>query len=736
MVRRATHRRCCTSVRRVPLELQNARNECGLACLAMVAGYFDGHTRLHDVRRRFAGHSHGLTLKSLAEFATQLGLASRGVRAEPQDLRRLNTPAVLHWNMDHFVVLVAVKRKGCVIHDPALGRTLCSWKEVGERFTGVVLELWPLESEVDLQDERGVAGAKVDNSPTYAFGLAEILSMVSGRRWQIVWVLILSLMVQIMVLLSPWHVQWTVDEALMSGDTHLIGVLCLGFGLLLLCRVVTHVLRGLLVIYLGHGVSFQLACRLLAHLLRLPLPWFEGRHVGDITSRFSSLQPVRDLLTQGAAAALVDLLMVVLSLALMFVYSPTLAGLVLAVHVGFTAVHICFVPRLKRFAMGMVVTQATEHSHLLESIRSIHNVKVYNQEPQRLDQWQRRHVRTLSASMSMQRTQLGIGSAAMLISGAELIALVYLVSHKVLDGGFSLGMLFAFLSYRGHFTERLRGLVEQLVGMRTLQVHLQRLGEIWCETPESLGTSRSSAANTVVPKGSLDMCAVYYRHSLGTGNTTGAGSWVLAQLDLSVAEGEFVAIIGASGGGKTTLLKLLMGLISPSQGRVEWGGHVVESEVAAALRARSGCVLQGDAFFTGSVAENISFFDELDIDRLEHCLAAVRMLDVLQRMPMRYNTQVGDIGLGLSSGQMQRLLLARALYRDPQFLFLDEGTANLDTQSAALIYDLVKNLACTRIVVTHDLGFAACADRVVQLVDGGLRPVSLAAKNAVVASAG
>ena len=703
----------------------------------MVAGYFDKRTRLFDVRRRFAGHSHGLTLKSLAEYATQLGLASRGVRAEPQDLHRINTPAVLHWNMDHFVVLVAVKRKGCVIHDPALGRTLCSWTEVGERFTGVVLELWPLESEVDAQDKLGAVGLKVHNNPAQDFGLAEIFSMVSGSRWQIAWVLILSLAVQVMVLLSPWHVQWTVDEALVSGDTHLIGVLCLGFGLLLVCRVVTHVLRGLLVIYLGHGVSFQLACRLLAHLLRLPLPWFEARHVGDITSRFSSLQPVRDLLTQGAAAALVDLLMVLLSLALMFVYSPTLAGLVLAVHVSFIGVHICFVPRLKRFALGLVVAQATEHSHLLESIRSIHNVKVYSQEHQRLDHWQRRHVRTLSASMSMQRTQLGIGSAAMLVSGAELIALVYLVSHKVLDGGFSLGMLFAFLSYRGHFTERLRGLVDQLVGMRTLQVHLQRLGEIWCETPESLGENGASINDTVVPKGSLDMCGVYYRHGLGTGAGAGTGAepWVLAQLDLSVAEGEFVAIIGASGGGKTTLLKLLMGLISPSQGRVEWGGRVVEREVATALRARSGCVLQGDAFFTGSVAENISFFDELDLDRLEHCLAAVRMLDVLQRMPMRYNTQVGDIGLGLSSGQMQRLLLARALYRDPQFLFLDEGTANLDTHSAALIHELVKNLECTRIVVTHDLGFAACADRVLQLVDGGLRPVILAAKSAVVASA-
>jgi ATP-binding cassette subfamily B protein RaxB len=291
-------------------------------------------------------------------------------------------------------------------------------------------------------------------------------------------------------------------------------------------------------------------------------------------------------------------------------------------------------------------------------------------------------------------------------------------------------MLFAFLSYRGHFTERLRGLVEQLVGLRTLQVHLQRLAEIWCERPESLAPNGYTPNDVIVPDGDspLNLCDVSYRH-----NAT--SPWVFAQLNLTVGSGEFIAVIGPSGGGKTTLLKLFMGLIAPSQGRVEWGGRQIIGEMSAAIRARSGCVLQGDAFFTGSIAENISFFEALDIDRLEYCLAAVQMLEVLQQMPMRYNTQVGDIGLGLSSGQMQRLLLARALYRDPQFLFLDEGTANLDTHSAGLIHALVKSLACTRIVVTHDLGFAACADRVVQLEGGRLRPVTLATRSAVVASA-
>ncbi len=710
-------------MRRVPLEMQHARAECGLACLAMVAGYFDRQCSLTGLRRRFAGHYHGLTLKNIAGYAQALGMTSRGLRAEPEDLRRIKVPAILHWNMDHFVVLVSVKRKGCLIHDPAQGRIFCSWSELGKCFTGVVLELWPGEEATGAQSKQTPGfGAQASD-----FTLVDLWRMISASRGQIVWVLVLTLALQVMVLVGPWHVQWTVDEALLSGDVHLIGVLCLGFGLLLICRVLTFGLRGLLVMYLGHGVSFQLACQLLARLLRLPLTWFEQRHVGDIISRFGSLQPVRDLLTQGAAAAVVDLLMVLLSLLLMFVYSAALAGLVLAVHGVFMLAHLCFVPRLKRYAMGLVVAQATEQSHLLESIRAIHNVKVYSQEAERLRQWQQLHAHTLGASMSLHRTQLGLATAAMVTGGAELIFIVYLVAHQVLDGAFTLGMLFAFLSYRGQFTERLRGLVDQLVGLRTLQVHLQRLGEIWCETPEAIALDPSESCGPSEPS-PLQLCNVRYQHNQ-------ASAWVLDGVNLTIAPGEFVAIIGPSGGGKTTLLKLLMGLIMPTEGHIQWGELRLAGDVCAALRSRSGCVLHADAFFSGSIAENITFFAQQDMQRLERCLAAVGMLDVLKQMPMRFNTQVGDIGTGLSSGQMQRLLLARALYRDPQFLFLDEGTANLDPHSAAVIHQLVQQLNCTRIVVTHDLSFAAHADRVLRLDGGGLSEVTLAARTAVVVSA-
>ena len=712
---------------RVPVELQSLRSECGLACLAMVAGYHDRQTDLWTLRRRFGGQDVGFTLKDLAGIARELGYLARGLRAEPEHLIKLQLPAILHWNLDHFVVLARVGRKHCVIHDPAKGRIHCSWNEIEDRFTGVALELWPAaEGPARGRPQRYAPAA--DTSAAPRLPLSQLWQWAVGAKSQVAWIVVLSLLLQIMVLAAPWHVQWTVDEALVAGDEHLVGVLCAGFALLLMCRVLTHLLRGLLVVHLGHLLSFQLACRLLSHLLHLPLSWFEGRHVGDIASRFASLQPLREWLTQGAAAMVVDGLMVMLSLFLMFVYSPALAALVGGIHGLYLVIQLSFVPRLRRFAMGAVVAQAAEQSHLLQSVQTMHNVKTYTLEAQRQEQWQRLHSRTLQQSLGLQLQQLGLGTGALLVGGAELIVLIYLIAHEVLLGAFSLGMLFAFLSYRSHFTDRLAGLAEQLMSLRALQVHLQRVGELWAEPAEAPAPVRWNTEFIDGGQQRLSLQGASYRYH-------GRQANLIDRLDISIEAGEFVAVVGVSGCGKSTLLKLMMGLLAPTEGAVLWGERVLTEEAIQPYRRVCACVLQGDGFFSGSLLENIALFDVPDLERVQACLHEVDMARDVAKLPMGLHTQVGDIGENFSTGQLQRLLLARALYRQPQFLFLDEATANLDAASASMVQQLVSSLSCMRLVVTHDLDFAACADRAFELRDGKLCPLSRPLRNAGVQSA-
>ena len=686
--------------------LQGEANECGLACLAMVAGAYhrqrNTHWHLGELRRRFARFGWGATLGDLKSTASELGLAARGLRAEPSHLKQLRLPAILHWNLNHFVVLVRVGVTGCVIHDPALGRIRVSWAALGEHFSGVVLELWPEASSIG-------ASVAADEAVRASLGLGDLWAAIQLGRGDVSWVLVLSVLAQVLLLLGPLHLQWTVDEALLAGDTHLLAVLAVGFAIVLALRSTADWLRGLVVVHLSAACSMQLASRLLRQLIALPVTWFEARRVGDVASRFASLRPVRDFISQGAAAMIVDALVVLISLLLMLVYVPWLAGLVLLWHCVYLLAYAAITPSLRRLGLAGVVAEAAEESHVLETIRAIHSVKVYDQAGPRHERWQSLHAAALDRGIRLGQRQLGVQVVAGLAAGAELILTLYLLAHEVLAGTLSLGMLFAFVTYRGHFAGALASGVEHVLALRMLRIHLTRIEDIWCAQAET-HPPVTSASKRVEDADSVERPGVVVE-LVRVAMAYDGGAKLFDDLTLSVRAGEFVAVVGPSGAGKTTLLKAILGLL-PVSGVVRVDGRAPRSAVSV------GCVLQEDGFFAGSIADNVCLFQPPDEDRLLACLADVGMLDVVRGLPMSLDTQVGDIGLGFSSGQMQRLMLARALYRGPELLVLDEGTANLDKASAAAVHGLVSGLTCTRVVVTHDLEFARTADRVLAL-DGG-----------------
>jgi ATP-binding cassette subfamily B protein RaxB len=673
--------------------LQTEAAECGLVCLAMVAGYHGYHVDLVTLRHRHSLSLKGANLAELSRLAGRMGLSARPLRLSLDELAHLRLPAVLHWDMNHFVVLESVRGDACVIHDPARGRRSMTLASLSPHFTGVALELSRSE---DFQ--RG--------DDTGGLDLRVIWRSMRGVKSALAQVLLLSAALQIFALVSPFFIQLVVDQAILSEDQDLLTVLGLGFLLLAVLRVAVRAARSWVLLYFGTSLNLQLVTNLFRHLLRLPTSFFEKRHVGDIVSRFGSMNRIQDTLTSQLVAALLDGVMAVATLAMMLVYDVRLGLLVVGVVLFYGLLRWSMFRPLREATEEKIVRKAQEDSNFLETVRGARAVKIFNAESGRQAAWQNRVVDRFNASIRLGRLSIIYSALNGVLFGAANIAVIWIGAKAVLAGGFSVGMLYAFLSYKSQFTDRAGSLIEHWVDLRMLDLHLNRVGDI-ALSEEEPDLDRGQGGTAI--EGRLSVCGVSFRYAQGEPR-------VLDGVEFEVSPGESVALVGPSGCGKTTLLKIMLGLLLPEEGEVRVDGTNIRALGMKRFRAGIGAVMQDDRLFAGSIAENISFFDEQpDIARIEEAARLAAVHADIQAMPMTYDTLVGDMGTVLSGGQQQRVLLARALYRRPGILFLDEATSHLDAGREAEVNAAIAGLDITRVIIAHRQSTIRSADRVVDL---------------------
>lgn len=675
---------------------QSEAAECGLACLAMVADAHGRSVGLPEMRRRFALSLKGTKLNHLITIAQQLGFQTRPLRLEMEDLGKLTLPCILHWDLNHFVVLTKVGKSRVTILDPAVGERKLILDEVSKHFTGVALELTP-SAEFKLQKSAPAVSARQLTGP------------VRGLWRALAQILALSVALQVFVVLAPFFMQWVVDQVLVSADRDLLVVLGLGFGLALLLQIGIGLLRGWSVVYLSSRLGLQWMGNVFAHLLRLPLDFFEKRHLGDVTSRMGSVQAIQRTLTTSFVEALIDGLMAVVTFALMLIYSWKLALVtVLAVALYLCIRAIAYRPVRDRTEQQLVAA-ARQQSHLLESLRGMKSLKVAGEEPQRRATYENLMTETVNQDVRLARMGLGFNSASQMVFGIERIAVIWIGAVLALQNVFSVGMLIAYLAYKDQFAQRMSALIDKWVEFRMLRLHGERLADIVLTPPEDA----HGAPQGLPPVDTrIEVEKLSFRYADGE-------PWVLKDCSFTVEPGESVAIIGASGCGKTTLVKLLLGLLVPTEGTIRVGGHDLHKLGPRNVRAIVGAVMQDDQLFAGSVADNISFFDpEYDQARIEAAARLAAVHDEIAAMPMGYHSLIGDMGSSLSGGQKQRVILARALYRNPKLLFLDEATSHLDVMKERLVNEAVKLLQLTKIIVAHRPETIASADRVLVMEQG------------------
>jgi ATP-binding cassette subfamily B protein RaxB len=688
---------------RTRLILQSERAECGLACIAMLASAHGLEIDLPGLRARHFVSTKGATLKDLIGVARALQLETRALRCEIDELDQIRLPAMLHWRLDHFVVLVARRGKRYIINDPAVGRCTVSAEEMNRSFTGIVLEAWP--------------------SPTFArrdlrrrLRLGAVIPRTKGLVQSIVILFVFAFGLQFISLSLPILQQFVIDDALVTADENLLTIIAVAMSVMLLGKAAVVAIRALVQRNLSASLSVIVPSHVFRHMAELPCAWFEQRFAADIMNRVESGNTIHHTLTSSIITVGIDSIVAVIAIVVMVLYSPLLTVIVVASFLVYGAVRALWYNMLREQSQGAIVQAAKVQSVLLETMRGIATLKLFNSVNLRHE----RYLAFLSRSVRLQSkiatSNVGFTFAHDLVVGVETVLVLVIGARAVMRGELTVGMLVAFFSFRDHFINSATSLINVVVEFRMLSIHLDRLADILLTPREEAEALPYLGAPAVT--GTIELRAVAFRYGANEPD-------VLKDCSLAVEAGQCVAIVGPSGAGKSTLLKLLSGQLRPTEGQILINDEPIATIGLSRLRDLIGVVRQDDVLFSGTIAENIAMFDaNPDHERIRAVAAEVRLLGEIERMPMGFNTLVGDMGTGLSGGQLQRLMLARAIYKKPRILLLDEATSHLDLTNEQGVTGNLRKLGVTQVIVAHRPETIAKADRVVDI-----REINKAASN-------
>lgn len=535
-----------------------------------------------------------------------------------------------------------------------------------------------------------------------------MLRGVVGLKRSLFQLLLLAAVLQVFALASPFFMQWVIDHAIVSADRDLLMTLALCFGLLMIVRQLVSLLQTWAGMYLSTSLNIQWKANVLRRLMDLPVSYFAKRHLGDVVSRFGSVDSIQSTLTSTFFVLVLNSIMAVFTLGLMYLYSPSLTTVVLVVLLIYIGIRwVAYYP-LRHATQENIVHAAKQSSYFMETIRGIQTVKLFDKNAQRHAAWLNLFIDTINTGLMTQKLSALFGFTNGLLFGIANILIVYFGAVSVLNGGFTVGALMAFMSYKSQFESKAGSLIDQFVQIKMLGLHAERLADIVLEETENEQNNDFS-----LPKNLEHFDIQIENVSFSYAENE---PYILQNFSLIIKQGTAIAFAGHSGCGKSTLIQILTGSLKPESGHVLLGGHDIHALPPAFIRTWSASVMQNDVLFTGSIAENISFFDDTpNMEKIAFCAQMANIHHEIVAMPMAYETLIGDMGSALSGGQKQRIVLARALYREPKILFLDEASSHLDINNERVINDNLRQLNITKIMVAHRQETLNTADSVVYL---------------------
>jgi HlyB family type I secretion system ABC transporter len=686
---------------RYPFRRQHSSSDCGVACLVMIGEYWGKRFSITELRSVANVDRSGASIKGLIIAAEYLGFSPRPIKADLAALAKQKLPAIAHWKGNHYIVIYKITRKRVIVSDPRIGRRNLSRQEFVKDWTGYTLLLTPT--------------AELKRTPEAQQNIWKYVRLLKPHWFVLSEVLVASLMIQVIGLFTPIFTQILLDRVVVQRSISTL--IAIGSGLLIFSvfSVIMSSLRRYLLYHTANKLDLSLIVGFISHTFQLPLSYFETRYVGDITSRIDENRKIRDFITGEAITTLLDILSIFVYVSLMVYYSWKLSLFALIIIPLFVINTAIFTPFLLRISRENFTAKTRERSYLIQGLKGVGTIKAMGVERNVRWHWEdliTESVRiNFSSRMIRERLQVSTALIQTLIAQSTLIFGVWLVIQNQM----TIGQLVAFNMLVGNVVRPFERLISLWNQFQEIVVAIERLDDVVNSPPEE-DLSITSVNPLSRIEGNISFEKVTFRYNLESETNT------LENLSFKVKPGQTVALVGRSGSGKTTISKLLLGLYTPTEGKILIDEQDINNISLYSLRKQVGVVDQDTFLFGGTIIENLKIaHPQATKAEIEQACALAGAAEFIKDFPLKYDTQIGEGGGLLSGGQRQRLAIARALIGKPRLLVLDEATSNLDAESERIIQDNLNTILKTQttIVIAHRLSTIRKADLIL-VMDRGL----------------
>ncbi|MEH1830598.1 MAG: peptidase domain-containing ABC transporter [Nostoc sp.] len=685
-----------------PFYAQQSAADCGSACLVMIGNYWGKHFSINRLREMTNVSRNGASLKAMAATAENLGFATRPVKATFDKLAEQPLPAILHWKGNHFIVVYEITKKRVIVCDPALGQRSLTKAEFQAGWSGYALLVQPT--------------ARLKNTKDESTSFWKFFELIKPHYRTLLEIFIASVLIQLFGLVTPVFTQLLLDRVLVQRSVTTLNAIGLGMIIFGLFGVAVNALRQYLLFHTANRVSISLLVGFIKHTFRLPLSYFESRYVGDIVSRIQENQKIQQFLTGQTLSILLDMLTLVVYLGLMFSYSWRMSLFVLFTVPPFFILALASTSILRRISREIFNAGAKEQSYLIESLSGIRTVRSLAIEQTVRWRWEELLNDLIKKAFNAQI----IGNHLQIISGVIQTfvntALLWYGATQVINGELTIGQLVAFNMLVGNVLSPFQRLSMLWNQLQEIVISTERINDVLeAEPEEDLETKPRKSLGKL--HGNIRFENVTFRyHSQSETN-------VLENLNFEIQPEQMVAVVGRSGSGKTTLSKLILGLYPPTDGKILIDGRDITSVSLRSLRSQIGVVDQDTFLFGGTIRENIAIaHPNASFEEIIQAAKYAGANDFIQKLPMGYESEIGEGGGMLSGGQRQRLAIARALLGNPRLLLFDEATSHLDSESERIIQNNLKTIlqGRTSVIIAHRLSTVRNADLILVLDQGVL----------------